>query len=176
MVVDLESAIRELAPKLIRYCAARTGRAALAEEVAQESLSALVARWRRRGPPDSPEAFVFAVAKRRAARALLRRRLWLPLQLLSGRSDSRPDPERRAVERSERDRLLRAIGSLPARVREALLLVAVAELPTREAARVLGISESAVKMRALRARTRLSSLLEAENGTLRKERSRPENP
>lgn len=168
MFVDLESAIRELAPKLIRYCTARTRQPSLAEEIAQESLSALVDRWRRHGPPDSPEAFVFAVAKRRAARVLLRRRLWLPLRLLDGRTDGSPDPEQRAMERSERDRLLRAIDSLPARVREALLLVVVADLPTREAARVLGISESAVKMRMLRARSRLSSLLEAENGTVRR--------
>jgi len=168
MFVDLESAIRELAPKLIRYCTARTRQPSLAEEIAQESLSALVDRWRRHGPPDSPEAFVFAVAKRRAARVLLRRRLWLPLRLLDGRNDGSPDPEQRAMARSERDRLLRAIDSLPARVREALLLVVVADLPTREAARVLGISESAVKMRTLRARSRLSSLLEAENGTVRR--------
>jgi RNA polymerase sigma-70 factor (ECF subfamily) len=168
MFVDLESAIRELAPKLIRYCTARTRQPSLAEEIAQESLSALVDRWRRHGPPDSPEAFVFAVAKRRAARVLLRRRLWLPLRLLDGRTDGSPDPEQRAMERSELDRLLRAIDSLPARVREALLLVVVADLPTREAARVLGISESAVKMRMLRARSRLSSLLEAENGTVRR--------
>jgi DNA-directed RNA polymerase specialized sigma24 family protein len=37
MIVDLESAIRELAPKLIRYCMARTRQPALAEDVAQES-------------------------------------------------------------------------------------------------------------------------------------------
>lgn len=168
MFVDLESAIRELAPKLIRYCTARTRQPSLAEEVAQESLSALVDRWRRHGPPDSPEAFVFAVAKRRAARALVRQRLCLPLRLLGSQRDGSPDPERHALQRSEWDRLLRAIHSLPARMREALLLVAVGDLATREAARVLGISESAVKMRMLRARSRLSSLMEAENGTVRR--------
>ncbi len=55
MVVDLEIVIRELAPGLLRYCAARMRDSGLAEEIAQETLAALVQRWRRHGAPDSPE-------------------------------------------------------------------------------------------------------------------------
>jgi RNA polymerase sigma-70 factor (ECF subfamily) len=160
MVVDLENTIRELTPGLIRYCTARTRDRSLAEEIAQESLAALVQRWRRRGAPDFPQAFVFAVARRRATRAIFSRRLWLPLHLLAGSRDHAPDPEEVALGRSGCSTLLRAFERLSAGDREALLVVAIGGLKTSEAARVLRISESALKMRTLRARQRLRALME----------------
>jgi len=158
--VDIESAVRDLAPRLLRYCLARTCDAALAEEVAQDSLAALVQRWRKSGPPDSAEAFVFAVARRRAGRALFRRRLWVPIEGLIGNGDRAPSPESRAIERIEQKRVLAAVSRLPRIEREALLLVAIGELDTEEAARILGISPSALKMRTHRARRRMAALLE----------------
>lgn len=68
--MDLAEVISGLAPRLIAYLCARTGNRALAEDLAQDALIALVQTWRRHGPPDSPDAFVFAIAKRRAGRAL----------------------------------------------------------------------------------------------------------
>lgn len=100
MIVDLESIIRELTPGLLRYCTARTRDRGLAEEIAQESLAALIMRWNRYGAPESAQAFLFAVARRRAARAMLSRRLWLPLRLLAGSRDNAPDPEEAALHRS----------------------------------------------------------------------------
>jgi RNA polymerase sigma-70 factor (ECF subfamily) len=167
MIVDLENIIRELTPGLLRYCTARTRDRNLAEEIAQESLAALVMRWNRHCAPESAQAFLFAVARRRAARAMLRRRLLLPLQLLAGSRDNAPDPEEAALRRSECTTLARALEQLPARDREALLMVAIGGLKTPEAARVLGISESALKMRTLRARQRLQALMEDGNGHAR---------
>jgi len=135
----------------------------LAEEIAQESLAALVQRWSRHGAPASPQAFVFAVARRRATRAILGRRLLLPLQLLSGSHDHAPDPEAAALGRSDCAKLIRALKRLPTLDREAILMVAVGDVRTIEAARILGISESAVKMRTLRARHRLRALMEDGN-------------
>jgi len=169
MSVDLENAIRELTPGLIRYCTARTKDPSLAEEIAQESLAALVQRWRRHGAPDSPQAFVFAIARRRAARAIWGRRLLLPLQLLSGRRDRAPDPEAAALGRLDCANLIQALQRLPALDRDAILMVAVGDVSTIEAARILGISESAIKMRTLRARRRLRALMEDENGRPRKQ-------
>ena len=164
MSVDLESALRDLAPRLFRYAVGRTGDPGLAEEVAQECLTALVARWQRHGPPDSVEAFVFAIARRRAARAALRRRLWLPLECALGARDHRPDPEARAIGRAERDRVTAAVRRLSVRDREALLLVVGAELGVADAAQTLGISPSALKVRTFRARRRLAALLENHDG------------
>ncbi|MFP3939228.1 MAG: RNA polymerase sigma factor [Thermoanaerobaculia bacterium] len=182
--MDLETTVRGLAPRLLRYCLGRTGSAEQAEEVAQEALAALVGRWRRHGPPDSPEGFVFAVARRRAVRAGLWRRLLLPLSALGNGHDDAPDPRAPAARdpavsagsagtdpnplerldrRRELARVLAALRRLPGRDREALLLAAAGELSTPEAARVLGISTSAFKMRLHRARRRLAALLEDRN-------------
>ena len=160
MCVDLDATVRDLAPRVLQYCRARTGDAGLAEEVAQESLTALVRRWRRLGPPDSPAAFVFAIARRRAGRAAARRRLWAPIEELLGARDGRPTPEEQALASSRRVRFVRCLARLPRRDREALLLVAAGGLGTNDAAAALGISPSALKMRTLRARSRLRVVLE----------------
>jgi len=158
--VDIESVVRDLAPRLLRYCMVRTFDSSLAEEIAQDCLAALVQRWKGCGPPASAEAFVFAIARRRVGRALLRRRLWVPIEGLIGNGDGAPSPESRVIERNEQKRVLTAVSRLPRIEREALLLVAFAELGTEEAARVLGVSISALKMRIHRARRSLAPLLE----------------
>lgn len=162
--MDLETAVTDLAPRLLRYCLGRTGSVEAAEEAAQEALAALVRRWRLHGPPDSPEAFAFTVARRRAVRAAIRRRLLRPLAALveDGREPEAGGPglEERTVARAELALTQQALRRLPARDREALLLAAAGELAGTEAARVLGISPSAYKMRLHRARRRLHELLE----------------
>jgi RNA polymerase sigma-70 factor (ECF subfamily) len=168
--IDLDGAVRELAPQLFRYSLGRTGDAGLAEEVAQDALAALVQRWRRHGPPECPAAFAFAVARRRAGRLNLQRRLLEPLHaLLDGHSRSShsqllhsplPGPEEIATQRTDLGRTLTAMRKLPGRDREALLLVGAGELGPTEGARVLGISVSALKMRLHRARKRLLQILE----------------
>jgi RNA polymerase sigma-70 factor, ECF subfamily len=163
--MDLETAVRELAPQILRYSLGRTGDPALAEEVAQDALAALVQRWRRQGPPESPVAFVFAIARRRAFRLTLQRRLMEPLHLLLDGKSPLPDPEARAAAKTDLDRTLAALRRLPGKDREALLLVGVGDLGPSEGARVLGISVSALKMRVHRARRRLSQLLEERDGT-----------
>jgi RNA polymerase sigma-70 factor (ECF subfamily) len=160
ITVDLDGTIAELAPRVLRYAVARLGDPSLAEEVAQESLAALVRRCRNGTAPDSAEAFVFAVARRRAGRAAWRRRLWVPLEHAFGvRADS-PTPEARAIAQSETRRVRAALSRLSHRDREAILLVAVGELTMRDAAAALGLSVSAVKMRLSRSRARLTALLE----------------
>lgn len=162
--MELETTVSELAPRLLRYCLGRTGSAEAAEEAAQEALAALVRRWRLHGPPESAEAFAFTVARRRAVRAALRRRLLRPLAALV---DVGEEPEaggpgvaERAEQRAELARAVGALRRLPGRDREVLLLAAAGELGTAEAARVVGISPSAFKMRLHRARRRLHELLE----------------
>lgn len=160
--MEMEATVRELAPRLLRFCLGRVGAEDLAEEASQEALSALVDRWRRHGPPDSPEAFAFAVARRRAGRVAFRRRLTAPLGMLRNGHDADPgpSPEVRAVSRDRLHRTLAAIRRLSGSERDALLLVVAGELSTAETARVLGISRSAVKMRVQRARAHLVRMLE----------------
>jgi RNA polymerase sigma-70 factor (ECF subfamily) len=159
--MQLEETVADLAPQLLRYCLARTESPSLAEDIAQEALTALVSRWRPIGPPDSPPAFVFTIAPRRAARAQSRLFLTAPLDALFAQPDQGPTPEEEHTELEERlADVRRAFLRLSSRERNALLLVSAGELRHSEAAAALGISESAVKMRVLRARNHLQEILE----------------
>ena len=157
--MDLEDVLRDLTPRLLRYATGRTGDGGLGEEIAQESLTTLVQRWRRLGPPDSPEAFVFAIARRRAGRSTAKRRLLLPLTAIVGRAAVGRNPEETVVANAEAKAVRVALGQLPRLDREALLLVVAGGVRSVEAAHLLGISESALRMRTLRGRRRLASLL-----------------
>jgi RNA polymerase sigma-70 factor (ECF subfamily) len=119
-----------------------------------------VRHWRDAGPPESPDAFVFSIARRRAGRAVFRRRFWLPLEHANDARSAAPSPEARAVVRWEQARVRKALGSLSRRDREAILMVAVGGLTMADAAATLGVTVSAVKMRVSRARARLAKLLE----------------
>jgi len=162
--VELEETIRGLAPRVLRYAVARTGDASAGEDVAQESLEALVRHWRQAGAPESAEAFVFSIARRRAMRAIVRRRLWVPIAQAFHKRDGAPSPEMRVVSRAEHERTRAALARLPRADREALLLVALGEMSSSEAALVLGLSVSALKMRVHRARKRLAAELEGGHG------------
>jgi RNA polymerase sigma-70 factor, ECF subfamily len=157
--VDLDAAAAALAPRLIAYALGRTGSRATAEDIAQEALAALVRRWRRHGAPDSPDAFVFSIAKRRAGRANARRMLLAPLDALRSVADSEPSSEQAAVDRSELAVVLSALSKLPRADREALLLRAAGDLGFGEIATITKTTPAAVKMRISRARRKLVDLL-----------------
>jgi RNA polymerase sigma-70 factor (ECF subfamily) len=144
----------------LRYALARTRSRALAEDVAQEALAALVQRWRRYGPPDAPEAFVFTIAARRASRALIRRAILVPLEAAALRASAVADPAAAIEQSLELERVFTALGSLGRRDREALLLSAVGGLNAGEVAVVTRSSVASVKMRLSRARKRLRATLD----------------
>ena len=157
--VDLDAAVAALAPRLLGYALARTGCRSTAEDVAQDALIALVRRWRAAGPPDSPDAFAFAIARRRAGRAVARRALTAPLDALRGVARDDPGVVERYADRREMDAVRGALRALPRRDREALLLRAIGELPFDAIARVMHSTPAAVKMRISRARRRLAALV-----------------
>jgi len=157
--MDIEQAVEDLAPRLLRYCVARTRNAAIAEDIAQDALAALVHRWRRYGPPDSPEAFTFSIARRRATRAVYRQRLLLPLAYLVERADGQRNPESLALDQEEKDATLSALARLASRDREALLLVAISGLDSGAASKCAGVSIGAFKVRLHRARRRLEAMM-----------------
>jgi len=158
--VDLDDVVRALAPRLIAYALARTGRLDAAEDIAQDALAALVRRWRRAQPPESPAAFVFAIAKRRAWRIVSRRALLAPLDALRDMAREEPTVEQAYEHRAELAIVRSALGDLSRKDREALLLRAVGELSFEEIAAVTGASTAAVKMRISRARRRLAALVQ----------------
>jgi RNA polymerase sigma factor (sigma-70 family) len=157
--VDLDDVVRALAPRLIAYALARTGRLEIAEDVAQDALTALVRRWRRAEPPESPAAFVFAIARRRAGRLVARRALFAPLDMLRDVARDEPTVEQAYERRADLAIVRSALRALSRADREALLLRSAGELPFEEIAVVMGTSPAAVKMRISRARRRLAALV-----------------
>jgi RNA polymerase sigma factor (sigma-70 family) len=157
--VDLEAAVAALAPRLVAYATGRTGCRSTGEDIAQDALTALVLRWRRHGPPESVEAFVFAIARRRAGRVVIRRALTRPLDSVlaaRGADHGVESYERRA----ELQTVMRAMKRLRRSDREVLLLRAAGELSLEEIALITRSSTAAVKMRLHRARERLTDLLQ----------------
>jgi RNA polymerase sigma-70 factor (ECF subfamily) len=73
-----------------------------------------------------------------------------------------PTAESSTISLQEHARILALIDQLPKKEREALLLSAVEELSTTQAAAVLGTTESSVRSRIFRARHQMSALLDKE--------------
>ena len=168
---ELEAAIAELSPRLLRYAAALCGDWPTAEDAAQDALAALVRRWLRHVPPHDPRAFAFAVSRRRAVRASVRRLLLDPLERVLGRPGELPDPERTAAATQRVSLAAAALAEQPRRLR-ATLAMHVGGLSVREIARLERCSESAVKMRLLRARRALRESLE-RRGAMAVDEERP---
>lgn len=97
--------------------------------------------------------------RRRAVRRFFT--LARPLPEAAHIRDPAPPPDVAATERQEQDALWRAVASLPASLKEPLLLRTVEGLSTADAANLLGISPKAIEGRLYRARARLGEILRA---------------
>lgn len=135
---------------------AHLGRPADAEDVAQASLLAALEHLDECREPGRFEAWLLAIARNRARRALLRRRLRDVLPWVAGEPLD-PAP---AAEPQTRAYLLRALASLPARAREVVLLHDLERRSHAEISSALGISEEASRQHLSRARRALRSYLE----------------
>lgn len=92
-------------------------------------------------------------ARRRAVRSFFR--LARPIEDGEDFESHSPGPVQEAEDRSELDRVERAIAELPQNLREVLILRAVEEISQAETAIILDISEKAVETRLYRARAQL---------------------
>ena len=167
--VELDEVARALAPRLIGYALARTGCPGSAEDVAQDALTALVRRWRQAGPPESPDAFAFAIARRRASRVVARRALMAPLDVIRSVAGREPSVEHAYEHRAELATVRSALRTLSRTDREALLLRSVGELSFEQISVIVGASPEAVKMRISRARRRLAASLQEHSDGRRKQ-------
>ncbi|HEY0642838.1 MAG TPA: sigma-70 family RNA polymerase sigma factor [Nocardioides sp.] len=147
--------------RLVRLCAAVSGDAAAAEDLAQE---ALLEAWRhqhRLTDPAGAEAWLNAVA-----RNVCRRHLRSRGQDRAVPTESVPDQQLDALDPLEREEVVelldRALGLLPPATRDALVGHYVDGLTHADLAEHLGTSTDAVSMRVTRGRRRLRHLLETE--------------
>jgi RNA polymerase sigma-70 factor (ECF subfamily) len=136
----------------------------LAEDALQDAFAAALERWPRTGTPDSPAAWLLAVARNRAIDKLRRRRTsQAKLQELGAGSGSEyetmfdPDHDRLAEVGDERLSMLftccHPALSLDARV--ALTLQAVAGLTAAEIGRAFLVPEATMAQRLVRAKRKI---------------------
>lgn len=96
-------------------------------------------------------------ARRRAVRRMFA--FAMPVDDAGGVADGAVAVDDALGAAQELDRAMRAIGRLPASLKEPLILRTIEDMSQAETARILGISEKAVEMRVYRARMKLSDML-----------------
>jgi len=137
-----------------------------AEDALQDALAII---WRKRrevaGHPN-PEAFILRIAVSSAYDAVRkgRRRLRHEIGgLTEGQSkDAAPPAEKEVEDRDLRAAILGAIGRLPRRQAEAVLLHVVEDQPYEDIAQAMGCSESTVRVHVARGRAGLARQLARE--------------
>jgi RNA polymerase sigma-70 factor (ECF subfamily) len=143
-------------PRLVRYFRSRSFSAAEAEDLSQTALWNVYRAWGNLRAGGSLEAWIYAVARNAAAdegRRRARRRETEPPDENVPAAGVTAEAEH--AHREEAGRTVRALRSLPARMRACLLLRVQKELSYREIAFRLGISEVTVKVQIWMARKRL---------------------
>lgn len=135
--------------RLSRACLLLTGSPAEAEDLTQDALARVYARWDEVGSMNSPEGYLFRTAlnlnRKRIRRLAVRARHLLQPTLRADELD--------VVE--ERLDVLRAVAALPRAQREAVVLVEWLDLDIAEVADLLGIAQASVRGRLHRARRTL---------------------
>lgn len=162
---DRESALAELYAVhyagLVRLAVLLLRDQGLAEDVVQDSFVAVHGKWGRIDQANAPAYLRRTVVNR--CRSAMRHRVVVARH----RPDPPPDEagaDEAVLRRERRDAVLDALGRLPARQREVLVLRHYLDLTEREIAATLDISQGAVKSHASRAgaalRNHLASILE----------------
>ena len=146
---------------VVAMVTAMLGDRAEAEDVAQEAFARSYSRWSLIGGFDKPEAWVRRVALRlaidsgRRLRRAGRVTAKLAAQSATERIGASPESSRWLAE----DSLGRALGRLPLREREVVVLHYLADLPVDVIARERGLAEGTVKTRLAAGRRRLMAAL-----------------
>jgi RNA polymerase sigma-70 factor (ECF subfamily) len=150
---DFDEFFRREYPRLLSTMFLTCGDRAEAEDLAQAAMVRALERWETVSAAVSPAGYVYRIAFN-ANRSRLRR-IAVALRRRAYPAEPR-DPAELAVERVD---TLRALRSLSAADREAVLLVEWLQMSSEEAAAVLGIAPSSVRGRVHRARAALRTLL-----------------
>jgi RNA polymerase sigma-70 factor (sigma-E family) len=145
---------------LVRLAALLTGDRGSAEDVVQDCFVAMHGAWPRLRDNDKAVAYLRRSVVNRA-RSVLRHRMVVDKHPPKPPPDE-PSAEHGALNELERAAVITALRKLPGRQREAVALRFYLDLPEREVARAMGISQGAVKSHMARAMASLRSTLLAE--------------
>ena len=134
--------------ELLRFLARRTGDAARAADIAQDTYVRLAAAPQPAGGVDNPRAYVFRVASNLAVDTLRKEgRIEARSTTIDGTetiADPLASPERTLLARERLGLLDEALSGLPPNARRALLMSRVNHLTFARIAEELGVSESMV--------------------------------
>jgi RNA polymerase sigma-70 factor (sigma-E family) len=162
--LDAERAVTELYSAhycaLVRLAALLVRDVATAEEVVQDSFIAMHASWRRLRDTDKALSYLRQSVVNKS-RSVLRHRVVMDRNAPKPVPDV-PSAEQGALTLLERSLVVQALGKLPVRQREALVLRYYADLSEAQIASVMGISKGAVKSHTARGMTSLRAVLEME--------------
>lgn len=152
-------------PAVLRYATALTGSPPLAEDLVQEVLVRVQAKWRRVSTAERPEAYVRRMVlneylgwrRRRSSRDVS-----TAPEHFEGLSGTVAD---HAEAHGERDRMRRALETLPRRQRAVLVLRFYEGLTDAEIAADLGCSTGTVRSHASRALATLRTALDLKEAS-----------
>ena len=155
-VDEQEAFLRSAHPSLVRAAYLLTGQDASAQDLVQETLVRVVLHWRKVSHADSPTAY----AHRIMLNVFLgqRRRLWTREDPHSEPPEQEQDAGYAAV--ADRDLLTRALLTLPARQRAAVVLRHYQDLSEGQTAQAMGCSTGNVKALTSRGLAALRTRLE----------------
>lgn len=145
-------------PSLHRTAFLMCGDAYLADDVVQQTITALYVNWRRVSRADNVDAYVHRMLVHKLVDE--KRLSWAKVRLLG----SMPEPERPPVtphdELAERDRLVAALAHLPRGQRTVLVLRFLCDLSLADTAAAMGCSEGNVKSQTARALVAVRQVLD----------------
>jgi RNA polymerase sigma-70 factor (sigma-E family) len=156
----LATLFRTHAALLVRAAVLLTGDEGLAEEVVQDAFLGLYRRWQRRGPPESPPAYLRTSVVNGCRSALRRRRVASLARIEHGVPEI--SAEAVVLLREEHAAVLTAMNGLSRRQLEVLVLRFYLDLDDLEIATVLGVGRSTVSSTISRALATLGTRLEGE--------------
>ncbi len=135
-----DALLRDLAPALLRYVSRVTGDAALAEDVVQDTLIAVVRKIAWLSDPSLFRPWAYRIASREAFRALKKRKQYVEIPDDVESVDVPNDPW-------QRERLIASIDKLTPAARAVITLHYLEEMPLSEVAAVLDLAPGTVKSR-----------------------------
>ena len=173
-MLDLHSLYVGQRDLLLGYLVRRTADPELALELLAETFAQAVASERRfRGrSEDDAVAWLYGIGKKQLALYYRRGRCERRALKRLGIEPEPPSPEvlaevaRRAELQELREELAAAMATLSPATREAVRLRVVDELPYRDLAQALGITETAARVRVSRGLSALAGLLDAHTGAM----------
>ena len=144
---SFETFYRALQPKLFATLCLTTGSRQEAEEIMQDAFLNVWERWERVSAMEDPTGFLFATAMN------LFRKRYRRARLATRRIFVRREPDDAYATVNDRDVLVRALRDLTPQQRAAIVLTTMLGYSSVEAARILGIKDSTVRVLAMKGRT-----------------------